>query len=420
MPGVTGPQRPGSELRRWAKPVSSFRETFPTLVGFVGGAALGARLSLGILRATRPAIDPGTLRFMASTVRLHTICLVIIATVLVGWVLHVGAAILQPLVIAALLANVLQPLVRLLAKLRVPAPVTIVILSVLLFWSFFRIGSLLQDNISVLLGEVPVPAEEEGGVVTSWNRVVTGLTDVIDRQRLLSEEAKRALHRGVREFDVQAAVAGLIGTGITFTRSLVVVLIYMIFLFAEKSVFQEKVKYIAGSRGATAMETVGQISQNVQRYLSVKTLVSLATGVVCYWLLVATRVPFALLFALLTFALNYVPTFGSIIAGLLATLTALAVHESYVPAAFVASGYAGVNVVFGTFLEPRILSRELNLSPLVIIISVVVWAQLWGAPGAFLAVPLTSALQIVLASGRGRPVAVILSGRLPREDTSAA
>ena len=150
-----------------------------------------------------------------------------------------------------------------------------------------------------------------------------------------------------------------------------------------------------------------------------KTAISLLTGVLCYFLLIFTQVPYAVIFALLTFLLNYIPTFGSIVAGILAALTALAVHDSVVPAAIVSAGYITVNIVLGSIVEPRILGRELNISPLVIIISVVFWVGLWGVVGGFLAVPLTAALQIVLAnSDRGRPIAILLSGAPPTEDSS--
>jgi predicted PurR-regulated permease PerM len=136
----------------------------------------------------------------------------------------------------------------------------------------------------------------------------------------------------------------------------------------------------------------------------------------CYFVLVVLEVPYALLFGLLTFMLNYIPTFGSIIAAIFPTVTMLAYEGSWEKALIVLAAYLAVNLTLGSFLEPRILGRELNLSPLVIIVSVVVWAGIWGVVGAFLAVPLTSAIQIVLLSSeRTRPVAVMLSIGPPPE-----
>jgi predicted PurR-regulated permease PerM len=135
--------------------------------------------------------------------------------------------------------------------------------------------------------------------------------------------------------------------------------------------------------------------------------------------LVICEIPYAEVFGIITVLLNYIPTFGSIVAGLPPTITALAVHESWVPAVAIAVGYATVNLVLGTILEPRVLGRELNISPLIIIISVVVWGGIWGIVGAFLAVPLTATIQIILASSeKGRPIAILLSGHPPADDDS--
>lgn len=366
----------------------------------------------------------------------QTIALVVIATILVGWVLHVGAPIIQPIVIALLLANVFQPVVRAFERRRIPGPVAVVFLSAILVWAIFQVTMLVQSNVAVLLGqttviEEPILKEDGSGIarddndkpmvtrVTTWTRISKNLSDRIDGQSYMSEDVKDSLKSALESFDVQGAFASLIGGGIDFSRTLMIILIYMAFIFAEQSIFKRKIIAIAGPRHREASRALDTMSRGVQRYLSVKTAISLLTGVLCYFLLVFTQVPYAVIFALLTFLLNYIPTFGSIVAGILAALTALAVHDSIVPASVVAAGYVTVNIVLGSIIEPRILGRELNISPLVIIISVVVWVGLWGVVGGFLAVPLTAAIQIVLAnSDRGRPIAILLSGAPPTDDNA--
>jgi AI-2 transport protein TqsA len=192
-------------------------------------------------------------------------------------------------------------------------------------------------------------------------------------------------------------------------------MIYMMFIFAESKIFKRKILSLSEDRKET-QNILENIGKGIQRYLGVKTAVSLMTGSLCYFVLVMLQIPYALLFGLLTFLLNYIPTFGSIIAAIFPTVTALAVEASWSKAVMVIFCYLSVNIILGSVLEPRILGRELNLSPLVIIISVVVWAGLWGVVGAFLAVPITSAIQIVmLNSPRLRPVAILLSIGPPKE-----
>ena len=400
----------------------------------------GRRRTLpGCTKAFQEESGAGTLLGMESAARPRgrgqTIALVIIATILVGWVLHAGASIIQPIVIALLLANVLQPVVRAFERRRIPAPFTAILLSVLLVWAIFQLAILVQSNVATLLGQTTVNEEsleplldENGNLVkdadgkpllkrpTTFGIIVGNLNKRIDSQEYMSEEVKGSLKSALESFDVQGAFATLIGGGIDFGRTLFIILIYMAFIFAEQNIFKRKIMAIAGNRRRDAVEALDTMSRGVQRYLSVKTAVSMLTGVLCYFLLVFTQVPYAIIFALLTFLLNFIPTFGSIVAGLLAAITALAVHDSVAPAIIVAVGYMVVNLVLGSIIEPRILGRELNISPLVIIISVVVWVGLWGVVGGFLAVPLTAAIQIVLASSeRSRPIAILLSGAPPTD-----
>jgi predicted PurR-regulated permease PerM len=219
-----------------------------------------------------------------------------------------------------------------------------------------------------------------------------------------------------------ALARGLVGGTLDFTKGLVLVVIYMLFIFAEQAVFRRKILAIAGHREHDAAVVLDTIGRGIQRYLGVKTLVSFVTGALAYAALVALGVPRALLFGILTFLLNYIPTFGSIIAAIFPTVTALTTYPDQPGVAVgVVVVYLAINLTLGNFIEPKILGRELNLSPLVIIISVVVWAGLWGPVGTFLAVPLTAGLQIVLASYEStRPVAVMMSSRPPPDPDEAA
>ena len=159
-----------------------------------------------------------------------------------------------------------------------------------------------------------------------------------------------------------------------------------------------------------AAQVLDTIGRGIQRYLGVKTLVSFVTGALAYAVLVALGVPRALLFGILTFLLNYIPVFGSIIAGVFPVALALATSETLTLPITVAGIYVTVNVVMAYLIEPKLFGRELNLSPLVVLVSVIVWTGLWGIPGTFLSVPLTASLQIVLANfEQTRSVALLLS-----------
>jgi len=335
--------------------------------------------------------------------RTVTVLLGILTAIMVGWVLHVGSGILQPLVIALLLASMLQPVIRGAARWRIPPAGMVLIIVVLMFLGLARLGLVLQTEISSYVG---------GG---GWSGVKANLKDNIRAWDQVPLEFRDFLVSSIDQIRLQDLASDLIGGGLGFTKGLFLVLLYMVFIFAEQAVFRSKILSVAGENQAEARQILDTIGRGIQRYLGVKTVVSLATGAMCYAVLVTLKVPSAPLFGLLTFLLNYIPTFGSIIAGIFAAITALTV--SVPTALFVALTYIVVNVVLGSVIEPRILGRELNLSPLVIIVSVVIWGGLWGVVGAFLAVPITAALQIILASAEAtHPIAVMLSSGPPRDE----
>jgi hypothetical protein len=255
----------------------------------------------------------------------------------------------------------------------------------------------------------------EGGEDASLSVVLARL-DMKIRRRVTNRDLADSLVESIREIDLRGVSAQVLGTGVGFIKYLLLVVIYMLFIFAEQAVFRRKILSVAGRRRSETERALDRISHGVQRYLGVKTISSLVTGALCYLGLRSLDMDHAELFGLLTFLLNYIPTFGSIIAGVIATVTALALSDTWHTGAGVAIVYLSVNLVIGSYLEPKILGRELNLSPLVVVISVVVWAGLWGPVGTFLAVPMTSAMQIILASHKNtRPIAVLLSSGPPKE-----
>jgi predicted PurR-regulated permease PerM len=374
--------------------------------------------------------------------RTLTVMLGVLTTIMVGWVLHVGAGILQPLVIALLLASMLQPVVRQLARWKIPPALTVILIVSLLFYGMFRGGLAFYGYVRGFARATPAvvikdgagtgdsspvlnggdPASSDGEVRRTeqkqlpWVKLRENIRTEI-KESNLSAPMKALSEQLLDSINIEELTPNLVGSSILFTRSLVLVVIYMLFIFAEQAIFRRKILSLADERQDDVRGVLDTIGRGVQRYLGVKTIVSLLTGSLCYLVLVALKIPNAPLYGVMTFLLNYIPTFGSIIAAIPPTVTAFAEPSfGIAPAIIVVVTYLAVNFTLGSYLEPKILGRELGLSPLVIIISVVFWGGLWGVVGAFLAVPLTSILQIILASQENtRSIAIMLSSGLPKE-----
>ncbi|MDF1851868.1 MAG: AI-2E family transporter [Verrucomicrobiales bacterium] len=171
-------------------------------------------------------------------------------------------------------------------------------------------------------------------------------------------------------------------------------LIVMIFVLAESGGYAEKVRAVLQVRGPD-LRRFQSISNDIQKYLGIKTAVSLLTGVLAMLACLAFRVDFPLLWGLVAFLFNFVPAIGSILAGIPPVLLALILHGFW-PATGVLACYLVINVAIGNFLEPMLLGDRFGISTVIVILSVLVWGFIWGPVGMLLAVPLTMLVKVML------------------------
>ncbi len=164
-----------------------------------------------------------------------------------------------------------------------------------------------------------------------------------------------------------------------------------------------------------ANPTVQEMLAQVSKYLSVKLVTSFVTALLIWIVLVAFKVKLAFLFAMFFFLLNFIPSVGSIIAVLLPA-PVLFLQYGFGANFFVVLGLMiALEFTIGNLIEPRFLGDGMDLHPVVVIASLIFWSLVWGVPGAFLSVPITASIKIVLSKIKHtRPVAELLAGRLPR------
>jgi predicted PurR-regulated permease PerM len=154
-----------------------------------------------------------------------------------------------------------------------------------------------------------------------------------------------------------------------------------------------------------------RMQEQIQTYVAIKTLTSVITGVISYIILLIVGVEFAAFWGFIIFVLNYIPTVGSLLATLFPAMLALIQFPTPVPFFIVLGGIGGLQFLIGNVLEPRLMGSSLNISPLVVILSLALWGSIWGVAGMFLCVPLTVIMMIILSYfERTRPIAILLSG----------
>lgn len=211
------------------------------------------------------------------------------------------------------------------------------------------------------------------------------------------------------EFDrVWSVGTDVVGRVFTFFGTAFVVLILTVFMLTEARMFGRRFVAICDARGPNFQRMLSA-TRDIQRYLGIKTLVSLGTGVLAALLCWAAGLDFFLLWGIVAFAMNYIPVVGSVIAGVPPMILAMLV--SGLPSGIaVAGGYILINMLLGNFVEPMLMGRRFGVSTLVVVLSVLFWGWLWGPIGMLLAVPLTMMLKVVLDNSEDfRWIAVAIS-----------
>jgi len=209
-----------------------------------------------------------------------------------------------------------------------------------------------------------------------------------------------------------AWLVGLSGSLISFMSTLVMVVIFLVFLLLGKPDFKYKlVKAFSKERGDQINQIVGAISSQIGRYLAVQFVLSFATGL-CVWLaLYLLGVDFAVTWGALAFFLNFIPNIGSIIASVPPILLALIqYYPNWWPAILSFVFILTIQMVIGNVISPKVMGDRLNLSPVVILFSLLLCGYLWGVVGALLSVPIASIVKIVCANIEPLRVVSVMMG----------
>ncbi len=327
----------------------------------------------------------------------------VIAVVTVS-LLVLGKALLVPLAIAIfiwILLGAIRSLLRRLAPggMHVPAWLANVVGILVIVASTYATIAVIIGQSDALAAAVPVYQANFAEILANLKQELN-IVELPTTESLLSQ------------LDL-AAILSWVGDSITALMSdVMLIAIYVGFLLAEEHILPAKIRHL--HKDPEKAEHISQlaidVSESIQRYVGMKTLVSLLTAIVSYAVLALVGVDFAIIWALLVFFLNFIPTIGSIVAVVFPALLTLVQFDTITPFLIVAIGLGGTQFVIGNVIEPTYVGKSLNLSSFMILLALSFWGSVWGLPGMFLAVPLMVMTGIVCAQFRGlRWIAVILS-----------
>ncbi|HPE86807.1 MAG TPA: AI-2E family transporter [Bacteroidales bacterium] len=329
----------------------------------------------------------------------------LLLTVAILLALIYGQSLLIPFILAVLFWFLIRVVKRIIHKTRItkkwPDWLMTAISTIFILGMISLAGNLISSNIQELSRSMPQYEVNISKISTLINeRLNINLVDEI-------KELTGQMEFGGILGAIFNAIKGLIGNGFT-------ILLYLIFLLLEESVFQIKLRaiYKNPKQLKHINDLLHAIDDSVSNYIALKTFVSLLTGALSYIALLFIGVDAPFFWAFLIFLLNYIPTIGSLVATIFPAIFAMLQFGDLTPAILVLSIVGGIQLVIGNYVDPRLMGSSLNISTLVVFLTLLLWGMIWGVIGMLLSVPITVIMILILSEfPNGKPVAIMLSKR---------
>ncbi|MDD5974069.1 MAG: AI-2E family transporter [Spirochaetales bacterium] len=323
------------------------------------------------------------------------------------FVLKATSEVMIPVAFALFIFAFVNPIMEKLSKLKIPSGLSIVFIMVFVIAIFLILGYLIGILVNLLIAKLPYYAERVKAVDTLLSQYIIDYVDDIPKDFSII---------GSLNVDWYSFLMGWLTSissrVLSLLSDVMIILITLMFLLFERSTFMPKISFaLDKEKGQKLSSLLGKINKQISKYLALKTIISLLTGICFYLTALVTGLDFALLWGFLAFVLNYIPTIGSIIAtGLTIFMAVIQFTPNWIMIVYVAVLTISIEMVLGNIIDPRIQGVQLNISPLMILISLSFWGYIWGIAGMFLAVPVMSIIQIIcLMVPSLKPVAIILS-----------
>ena len=331
-----------------------------------------------------------------------------ILALIIGWVLYIGKSVFVPVVFSVLVVYVIVGLTRLLQKIpalgrALPVQVRYALSVIVIAFGITAAMYEVVTYMDILLAHAP---QYQESLLAAIQRGAVFL-------RIETEPTWATLRRDIlAQVDLQRFVGSAVASATSLAASIVFVFLCAAFLLMEQRAFAAKVDHLTSdpSNAARIRQVSSDINARIGSYLALKTFLSLLLGGVSWIIMAYFGLQFAGFWAVVIGLLNFIPYIGSILGVLLPAAMAIVQFGGMDEILALLFFLGAAQFVIGNFLDPYVMSNSLNLSPFAILVSLTIWSSLWGVAGAFLAVPITAIMAIVLSEFAGtRPIAVLLS-----------
>jgi len=335
---------------------------------------------------------------------------IVAALFLVGFTFYILKelqSILLPFFIAVIISFLFEPYYEWLKKKRIPVAISLVIVIITILIIANITSVFVITSINAFTNEIPKYTEKSKHIIeaitlsfNNWGFFNQYLKDSLDLSKVLNGEA------------IAAFITGFFSSIVSLFGNFILILIYVIFLLSEFGSIRKRIlKAFSSERSRQIADTLTDIFKDVKKYVVGKTLINLSYGTLVTVILWIFGVDFFIVWGFLAFLMAYIPTIGSLISTVLPFSTALIQFDGDLtrPIVILILMVVCANLV-GNIVEPKILGDKLNLSPILLLLSLIFWGYLWGLIGMILSVPIMSMIKIILGKfEQTRPLSILMS-----------
>jgi len=305
--------------------------------------------------------------------------------------LKATAAVFAPIVFAVMISFMLFPVMQKMEKHHIPRTLAVIIIMTMLAIVVYFIVVIAQNSFNLFINNYPRYLQQFQEIYYDFsNKLIEKFELQVQPDIFAGTNWPRLVQTYVISFS--SSLTKMAGYTL-------LIFIFMFFLFLEYPYLNEKIKNAFSFREAKKFNIIStRILNLVGRYFFIKLIISFLTGLEVWGVLKLLGVDFALVWGGIAFALNFVPTVGSTVVVILISIQG--VVQFYPDVFFPTLVFLlnlGIQQLMGNLIEPRIQGSNLNLSPVLILISLAFWAWLWGPLGAILAVPITVMLRVMFS-----------------------
>lgn len=338
------------------------------------------------------------------------IFLVVLLTYLIG----VFSSIVIPLTVAIFVGLLLQPILEWFKSKKVPYAISLLLVLVIFFLVITGIGRVISST-----GQAFYAEKDELAVQINYK--LQGLKDLLQKIPGVDMEdrtVKEVFNDFISMEWILRSTTSIAGTIGDFTGALFMTLIYLVAVLGGILNYKKYLSYLSGKSitDSQMVKSFEKVQTSLISYLKVKTLVSLGTGIGFWLVCMLFGIKFAIFWGFLAFLLNFIPTFGSIVATIPPALMGIIQLSGFGELIFFLLLLAAVQVIFGNIIEPKVMGSTLALNTVTVILGLVFWGYLWGAVGMILSVPLMVLIKIVLTQIPDAQFFVRLMGEPEKSD----